>query len=65
MEAREVIRGVLQRFARKGENKIYLTLYNGNFIVYQLHHGVIVKLDDFDNDKIEATAAFERARNEL
>ena len=60
-----MIEGVLHRFARKGSLRLYLTLYNGDFILWLVEHGIIIQEANYEQDEIEAETAFNQAKNKL
>ena len=57
--------GTMYRFAKKGEDKVYLTIYNGDYILWIVHNGSVIQKDNFFRESEEAESAFERARNAL
>jgi hypothetical protein len=58
-------RGVMKRFARVGENKLYVTVLDGSYVFWIVKHGTAIVRDDYGKDEIDCESAFERAKNAL
>ncbi len=59
------VKGVLHRFARKGEYKLYVTVYNGDYLLWVVKNGIVIRQDNYFREDIEAETAFEKEKNKL